>query len=95
MSEYVISIGFINKTGHIERESESYSPSEFGGFVPSVGERIFDPYTVRHKGEKPIDARRTFWIVEERIFLPYIPACILVCRDDPATDRYNNILKFE
>jgi hypothetical protein len=96
MSDFLISIGFINKGGHIEREGESYSPAEFGGIVPSVGDRILDPgVAMLHRGEKPNfddPARRTFWLVEERIFRPDMPGCILVCRDDQATDRHVNIL---
>lgn len=96
MSEFLISIGFINKGSHIDRESESYSTTHFGGIVPSVGDRILDPGVgLASRGEKSDfddPKRRNFWLVEERIFRPDMPGCILVCRDAPATDREINLL---
>ena len=91
MSEFLISIGFINEGGNIEREGKSYASAHFGGIIPSVGDRILDPgVALEYGGVKPDfddPKRRNFWLVEERIFRPDMPGCILVCRDVPATDR--------
>lgn len=96
MSEFLISIGFINSGGQIERDVEHYGTADFGGIVPLVGDRILNPgVALAHQGEKPDfsdPVRRTFWLVEERIFRPDLPGCFLICRGVNATDRDANLL---
>jgi hypothetical protein len=96
MPDFLIAIGYVRQDGRIERESETFAPSDFGGVVPSIGDRILKSgVTQRYRAEK-IDfddpSRRTFWIVKERIFRPDMPGCVLVCDDQQATDRESDLL---
>lgn len=96
LSDYLIAIGFVGRSGHIERDAETFSPADFGGAVPVVGDRILKVgATPQYRGEK-IDfsdpRRRTFWVVKERIFRTDMPACLLVCDEQQATDREVNLI---
>lgn len=94
--ELLISICFINRSGQIEREGETYTPADFGGSVPMVGDRILDPgIALLHRDEKPDFSdpeRREFWLVKERIFNPEHPSCALVCESEKTGERYVNLL---
>jgi hypothetical protein len=98
IDNFLISIAYLNKSGHIEREGESYPITEFGGTVPQVGDRILNPgATMRTRDEKinfSDPDRREFWLVKERIFITSDthPNCILLCESLPATMRESNIL---
>jgi hypothetical protein len=95
-NEFLISICFINRGEHIEREGGAYTSADFGGVVPLVGDRILNPgVALRNRGEKPDFSdpdRREFWLVKERIFNPEHPSCALVCETEKATMRHANLL---
>jgi hypothetical protein len=94
--EFMISICFLNRGEHIEREGEVYSPADFGGAVPSIGDRILNPGSPVLVRDEKIDFsdpdRREFWIVKERIFNPEHPSCALLCESVKATMREVNLL---
>ncbi len=97
MDDFHISIGLIDKaSGVIERGTENFESRAFGGVVPSIGDRILDPGIAVKPGESRPNfsdpERHIFWVVEERIFRPEVPGCILVCRTEKATKREINLL---
>ena len=72
-NDFAIRIVYRNKKGNIEAEYEEYTPADFGGCIPNVGDKIISPLISKR------DAASQDWLnpdlrdvyeVEARYFWP-------------------------
>jgi hypothetical protein len=67
MSDLAIRIHFSRESGEVEDAEHDCDLSDFGGFLPSIGDRILDPGA---SGDRRDPANRRMWTVVGRIFNP-------------------------
>ena len=77
MSEIGIRILQRDASGNIEDTGEDFSPSDFAGMVPSIGDQILNPGIIggRRRDDGPliiprrdVPTNRTLWLVVDRFF---------------------------
>lgn len=72
MSEVWIRIFFRASDGTETNGKEDYSPADFGGIIPAIGDQILSPWFKR-KGEAHDPSNREVLKVVDRIFKPGAP----------------------
>lgn len=77
MNDIVIRILQRGANGNIEDKGQDFSPSDFAGMVPSIGDHIINPWIPggqrREDGalifpSRGVPTNRTLWLVVERFF---------------------------
>src|SRR5215203_4726378 len=69
MSEVTIHLYCRSADGKIEDAQHTFDLSDFGGFLPSVGDKILDP-GVPASLERHVPENRRLWTVVDRVFNP-------------------------
>ena len=69
MNEVTIHLYCRSADGKIEDAQHTFDLSDFGGFLPSVGDRILDP-GVPASLERHVPENRRLWTVVDRVFNP-------------------------
>jgi hypothetical protein len=69
MSEVVIHLYCRRSDGTIEDAQHTFDLSDFGGFLPAVGDKILDP-GVPASLERHVPENRRLWTVVDRVFNP-------------------------
>ncbi|GAA2821629.1 hypothetical protein EDC40_10345 [Aminobacter aminovorans] len=67
--DVTVRICFRNKDGLIEDGAEDFDLSTFGGFLPSIGDKIVDPGVLSGMNRSD-PSNREIWTVVERVFNP-------------------------
>ena len=69
MSEVVIHLYCRQSDGTIEDAQHTFDLSDFGGFLPAVGDKILDPGAPASL-ERHVPENRRLWTVVDRVFNP-------------------------